>query len=271
MIKIKEILNDILNDIVRYTYGADCNPKYYKFYVEISDKNCKSKNGHCEYANPCNKIVIFNTYREDESIIKTTIHELAHHIDYCNRGISGHDNPFYEVYAELLHKAMDMKLFNKEKFFDSEVDSRDRKKVERILESYEPNYIDYKNEKKIISVYNSFKHKEYLRNHGYKYNANMKCWEKEVENVEDEYENLKELDGVEIKSGDATELHFNGKIKITAEGNTYPYKEELKNAGFRYGNKKWIYEAVDKDDARCIMNLFQSNTEITLKADKIWL
>ena len=90
--------------------------------------------------------------------------------------------------------------------------------------------------------------------------------------MEAECEKLKKLDGVEIKVGNATEFHFKGKINVFAEGNTYPYKEELKKEGFRYKEKKWVYEAVDKEDARRVMELFHNNTEITLKVDnKIWL
>ena len=233
MINIKEILNDI----VKYTYGADCNPRYHKFYVEISDKNYKSKIGHYRYDN--HNIVIFNTYRDDESIVKTTIHELAHHIDYCNRGESDHSPTFYAEYAKLLYTAMNMRLFNRDEFLECERDSTDYNKVCRILDKYEPNYINYKTDKWRVSVYNSYNYREYLKSQGYTYNGNMKCWEKEVDDGEAEYEKLKDLDGVEIKHNSATELHFKGKIKVIAEGNTYTHKEELKKAGFRFKDKRW--------------------------------
>lgn len=262
MIKLKEILCDI----VKNTYGTNCNPQYYKFYVEISDKNYKSKNGHYEHTT--HKIVIFNTYRNDEHIIKTTIHELAHHIDFCNRGTTDHHPPFYEEYTKLLYTSLDMRLFNKENFIDSQIDSSDHFKVCAILEEYEPHYIEYKQDKYIVCVYNSFIYKDYLRNQGYTYNGNLKCWEKEVSNKDEEIEKLNNLTGVEIKCTRATDLHFNGNIKLLAQGNTYTYREELKKAGFRYSNKQWIYYASSRENILLIKEIFKDNNELQFKQTK---
>ncbi len=131
-------VKNILCDLVDYAYD-DNNPKkdlYKKFYIEVSEQNKKSFHG--DYNIKTHHIRIFNTYRDDASIIVTTIHELTHHIDNCNRGTSDHSKEFYTIFEHLLKTGLNMGLFSKEQFFAATADASDSKKVRKMIEDYEP-------------------------------------------------------------------------------------------------------------------------------------
>ena len=236
MLKIKEILSDI----VRQTYGADCNPAYFRFYVEITNKNSRTCHGRYTYRN--HKIEIFNTYRDDEAIVCTTIHELAHHVDYCNRRKSDHQKEFYAEYEKLLFAALDMGIVNKYKFMETAKDASDSNKIRKIMDRYIPNPVSYKKDAQVISVGNCFEYREELKSMGYKYNGNAKVWEKEVPDADVELEKLGRFSGITVGVSKATELHFEGHEKLVAVGDTYACKAELKKAGFRFVKKQWECE-----------------------------
>ena len=41
--------------------------------------------------------------------VSTTLHDLAHHINFCNGGERGHGTDFYNVFRELIFSALDLK------------------------------------------------------------------------------------------------------------------------------------------------------------------
>ena len=92
MLKLKYILNDLVD----YAYGDDPKlPQYKCFYVEYLRKKQKTRNG--DYRGDNHHLRIFTEGREDVQIIKTSIHELSHHVDYMQRGRCCHDAVFYEI------------------------------------------------------------------------------------------------------------------------------------------------------------------------------
>lgn len=81
MIKIKNILCDVLD----YAYpDSDKLGEYKRFYVEMINETRKGFHG--DYHGMTHHIRIYNLYRDDASIVVTTLHELAHHVDHVNRG-----------------------------------------------------------------------------------------------------------------------------------------------------------------------------------------
>lgn len=242
MIQVKKILNDI----VEVAYAG--NPKleqYKRFYVEISKKNLKSKHGH--YIASQHKIVIFNTYRDDEAIICTTIHELAHHVDYINRGHTDHQGPFYKVYAELIYSALDMGVISETKFRETEKDASDSNKIRKIMDDYHSKEIGYKVGQYIISVQGGYEVKETLKATGYRFNGNGKSWDKEVagQELEEQIKSLDEL-GVDYLVRDARKMAFTSTLSLIAvKGNTYALRDELYADGFYWkktGKKKGNWE-----------------------------
>lgn len=265
MIKLKELLCDI----VKQAYLENLNEKYLKFYIELSPKDSKSMHGFYRYKD--RHIVIYNTYRDDEAILCTTVHELAHHVDFCNRGKSDHQKEFYEVYEKLLFTAMDMGIIHKEKFLLTNKDASDSNKIRKMMEKYHPNTVDYKKDMVIISFTNCFEYKDYLKSKGYSYNSNTKAWEKEVADIDTEMKSLKPMPGIGFSVNKATEIHFNagskskevkrnasgGKVLI-ATGNTYEYRDALKNEGFKWDTrtKTWQYHILEDGDKERFEKLF---------------
>lgn len=250
MLKIK----NILCDIIKTAYGPDCNPAYFKFYIEIADRTAKSMYGY--YKPKEKKIVVLNTYRDDEDVLHTVLHELAHHIDYCNRKTSDHQKLFYDIYKKLLYAAMDMEIIHKDILLNVNSKASDYNKVKKIVSQYVPHLKSYKKELWLVSIGNAYKYKDYLKEKGYHYNKNTTTWEKEVLDYDAEHKSLKALPGATINFSKATDLHFNGAIKLIAQGDTYPVKDKLKEIGFKYENQKWIYYAENEKEANIIIKTF---------------
>ena len=105
-------LKKMLNDLVEYTFKDDPRLKAYKsFTIEILDKNFKSKLG--DYRGDTRHIRIMNTYRDENKLIVTAVHELAHHVNHMQGNEDIHGKGFYANYEKLLHGALDMKLITK--------------------------------------------------------------------------------------------------------------------------------------------------------------
>lgn len=82
-------------DIIDYLY-KDNKEKYKKFYIKIIPKEMKSIHGR--YTWDRSLIEIFNLSRPYNHTITTILHEVAHHIDYVDRGTTNHKREFYDVF-----------------------------------------------------------------------------------------------------------------------------------------------------------------------------
>ena len=85
-------------DIIDYLY-KDNKEKYKKFYIKIIPKEMKSIHGR--YTWDRSLIEIFNLSRPYNHTITTILHEVAHHIDYVDRGTTNHKREFYDVFYRL--------------------------------------------------------------------------------------------------------------------------------------------------------------------------
>ena len=199
----------LLNDLVEYAYPHSPKQKAYKaFYVEYIDKEFKSKHG--DYNTKNKHIRIFNLSRTEDQLVVTSIHELAHHINFVNdtsHSFEPHGQEFYKVYKKLLFTALDMGLFNKWQFINATADANDSRKVKRMLEEYRPYPIDYKKDMKLIQVFRAYEIRKNLQKHGYKYNSVLKSWEKETEKPLDEATFLDSI-GADYKIVDARSINL---------------------------------------------------------------
>lgn len=233
MLKIKKILNDLVDN----TYaGSNKIEEYKKFFVEMKPETRKSFHG--QYNRKTHHIEVFNLHRDDATIIATTIHELTHHIDNCNRGTSDHQKEFYAEYKKLLYTALNMKLFSKEEFLSATRDASDSKKVAKMIEDYEPTDIGYKKDIVTIEVSKGYEIRQHLKEHGYMLNSINKTWEKEIglENINEEKAFLKEL-GAEYVVNQNNDISFRKKSYIVAGKGSYEHKELLKAEGFSFWSK----------------------------------
>lgn len=244
MIKVKNVLNDIVD--MAYA-GHEKQDKYKRFFVELIDKSMKSKHG--DYNLNSHRIRIFNLYRDDASIIATTIHELAHHIDNVNRGTSDHSSFFYEVYKHLLYTSMDMNLFKKDEFLSATRDASDSRKVAVMIDCYTPTNIGYKEDELLVSVKNGFPIKDALKERGYSYNKIGHTWEKEVSSKDlDTEKKVLDTYGAEYDVTNPTELKLKKSGFIVAGKGSYEHRQELKELGFHFESKPRCWKKKIEDD-----------------------
>lgn len=242
MIKIRNILCDVLD----YAYpDSDKLEKYKRFYVEMINENRKGRHG--DYNGMTHHIRIYNLYRDDASIVVTTLHELAHHVDHVNRGKSDHGKEFYAVYEHLLHTALNMHLFNKEQFLNATKDASDSNKVAKMIKDYISEDVSYKKNVVTIEVKNCFDKKDILKERGgYTWNGINKAWEKEIseDNLEEEKKFL-ESKAFEYNINENNSITFQKKNYIIAGKGSYDVREKLHEDGFIYDSKKkyWKKEA----------------------------
>lgn len=204
MLKLKKILNDL----VEYAYADDPRlPRYKRFYVEYLKEKLKTKNG--DYRPDTHHIRVFTKGRSDAQVMKTSIHELSHHVDFIQRNESRHDADFYAIYQRLLYTALDMGIFDKWEYLSCMRDSSDDNKVKKMLRDYRPKNIGYKKDIKRIIVKHAFEIRDDLKARGYTYNSFTKTWEKEVEegNLQGEECVLQGL-GAEYEYTDASRVTF---------------------------------------------------------------
>ncbi len=252
-VKIKRILEDLIGNAFPNSAKLD---EYKRFYIKITDKNVKSYAGRYNIASKTIEIVGLD--RQSKHILITCLHELAHHIDNCNRGKTDHSADFYMVYTKLIHTGLNMRLFTPEDM--SMEDVSDAEKIRKIVDDWRPRMIDYKSDYILIRVYNCYSQKDALKANYYKYNAMAKAWEKEISSSskERELEFLHEngLSDEDINISDANDINIEKKIRIEATGNTYDYKDILKEYGFYYKDKKWFRNCTKDENINSLINRF---------------
>lgn len=241
-IKIRNVLLDIIQNTYEGKVDEGLYQKYRKFYLICSPKQVKSYAG--QYNMKERSITIVGLTRNPKHIVVTTIHELAHHIDNCNRGNTDHSSLFYEEYKKMLHTALNMRVFAPE---DAECikDVTDGKKVAKMIAEWQPAYIPYRDEEMTVRVYNCFEQRNTLKERGYKWQAADKSWEKSIskETLETELEYLKSIvDEENIKINDSCELDIKVTGYIIAGKGSYEQREELKKNGFHYDKMKKVWK-----------------------------
>lgn len=243
--RIKRILCDII-DVAFKESSKDDVERYKKFTLKIVPKELKGSNG-CYHSRE-HLIEIYNPSVGSKHMARCCLHELSHHIDLCQHGTTGHQKPFYAVYKRLIYAALDMGILEKSDFYEKL--SVDHAKVLKMLEGYIPHPIDYSpaQDGQIIRVYNGYSVKEFLKNSGYFWNNVEQVWEKEVEDIKTESENL-QISGILDKEDtikpyyklQKQDMYIDAVIVIEATGKTYENREALKKNGFYYSkeSKTW--------------------------------
>lgn len=237
-------LKKILEDIIFYAYHGKVPEEKYqqliRFRVEIDNTVLRSLNG--QYLPSERRIRLANLYRNHINLVKTAIHELAHHGDHILNYKGGHGTSFYAVYEILLHTALDMGVLTVEDMTDMVHDSRDHNKVKKILSRYVPHPIDYKKDEKRFVVRNCFSVKEELKANGFRYNSLACTWEKTVlASEEAQTSEFLTAHGCDFEVQDGSSVAIEVKGTLVAHEGSYEHREELKAAGFRWNaeKKRW--------------------------------
>jgi hypothetical protein len=191
-------------------------------------------------------------------MIKACLHEVAHHIDWCNRGTSDHRKEFYAEYAKLIYAALDMGLIDAN-IGDLE-DAADSKHVRKIVNNYEPHPVKYTPEQeKVIKVYNAYTVKDQLKEHAYKWNHMSLAWEKYLEDGDEDFLKSINVDNSEQEKQSwytivDNDFEIEATALIEAVGWAYDVKDILKEYGFVFNAHKkntWtrIVEADETSDS----------------------
>ncbi len=244
----------ILDDIIEETYKEDSEQrkKFFKWFeIDLATKKNNTYSGR--YFPDKKKIEVISLDTDNSQIIITCIHELAHHIDQCKHGSTGHQTPFYEEYTKLLYTAMNMHLFSPEDFVKRE--TRDFNKVKKILENWKPEYIDYKSDLVKIKANIPFDKKDEAKKHNYKWNSVEKVWEIEVpeEKISEEEGFLRLIGCINYTVNNASEFKMNAIGYIMADKGSYDYRDTLKENGFFYSNKTW-YKKINAQEYEKTVN-----------------
>lgn len=233
----------ILKEIALKTYP---DLKFIPYKLNIESKENKTKHGHWTYHKTNNtfEIHIYNLSRKTQHIISTTIHELAHHVDYCIRQKSGHDKVFYFVLKKLLEKAHELEYINLDGA-RNKIDSGDLEKIQKLYGfKYEKREIK-EDENYIIKVSN-FDLKEKLKENKYLYSPTEKQWLKEITpeeiNKEKDFLSNLKIEKYEIikKSENEIESIY---YAIIGKG-FFDKKELLKKENFNFDNKLGWYKKI---------------------------
>lgn len=236
---IEKQIHDILLSLAKDTF-PDKNIK--EFYINIVGKEMNSIHG--DYRPRTRTIRVVNLSRPISYIISTSIHELSHHVECCIYGDSGHSKRFYQIYKDLLEKAIKQGIITYENILGQWDIEKLEKNVGKINASLEHKK---ESDEMVVKVGNCYTIKEQLKDRGYGYNKVEQKWQKmvNVNLVEDEKSFLKEV--IDMKNVEIT-----GKYEITLNpiyyisvSNCFDCKDTLKENGYRYKgyNKKgncWV-------------------------------
>ena len=247
--RIKKILEDIIDVAYAGTdIPEDIKKRFKWFKLNILTKELARTNG--DYNTHTHIVRVYNAHRGVCQMAKTCLHEVAHHIVWClyKNDVKPHGEEFYDNYAMLIYAALDMKILTPDDFLND--NSKDNEKVAEILEDYDPMEVDYRMDNPtIIKVRNSYKVKDALKEHGYKWNNMEQTWEKFLE---DETENDEKafLAGIGVASVDpgnrldpwyvieGNNMYIDAYVLIEAVGDTYELREHLKRHGFTFNTNK---------------------------------
>lgn len=227
-------MSKILRDIAQKTY-KDKNIPPFRLILNVEER----KTFHGDYAPLTKTIRVFNMSRPSDFVISTTIHELAHHVDFCFNGSTGHNKRFYEILKRLMETAVKCGYFNYETA-RTKYDSRDIMQLEKyfgpVTAQYDESYDTFK-DIRIIKVLKSFNIKNWLKEKGFHYNKVEKLWEKEV--CKDDAEAVKtailEKDvNVEVNIVKFNDIQIDAFYYVVVSKDTYQHKEELAKNGYRY-------------------------------------
>ncbi len=214
--RLKQQMDDIID--VAYMKRTERQRKQCKnFTLLCIDQESSTINGDCQHmSDGSSKIRILRLQRATyRAILLTTIHEVSHHIAYALFRAQGHNSKFYQVHLDLLFAAFDMGLLSKEEVMRSGSTSQVLNEIiikRKMLDSYIPNPVQYKQDVVQIFVYNAGNIGEILKSRGYSWNSVDAAWFTEsitsLLNEEQEYlhglglspENIKVIHSAQVVS-----------------------------------------------------------------------
>lgn len=235
--QLKKDLTNLLNMVLVGNIDEETRKSYQYFSIELSKKELKRNERYKDRV-----ITVYNLYRQEDEIVNSLIIGLAHHIDWCNRGETGTKNagkPFLTLYETMLFEALDEGLLS----FEELKASRDYENI-KLIRDITSTYFPPEQLKKrcILEVYSCFPIKDYLKSQGFSYNQIHRSWDIEVDTnsvARLQQVIIEKCKTAEIKTRDINKIIFGLPAKVCISGNTYKYKEILRENKYYFENQKW--------------------------------
>lgn len=253
-----------LKSIAYETY-PDRHGKILSFSVDVIAKEMKSFHG--DYHPGLRKMRIFNLGRPTAWIVKTSVHELAHHIDCCFYGKTGHDLQFYTTYKQLLETGHRMGVIDLDLVTD-EIGVRDVRQLEKIAGPlvYET---QVKKSGWLLKVDNAFSFKDELKQRGYTYSSTERVWliECDASILEDEQGWLHaqtDAQNIRVVAADENEIE-SVYYCIMGKDGMFAHKEALKADGFTFNSKYGWYKRILAKDQKGLAKDLQGKYKVTPK------
>lgn len=224
-------------EIIELAYGQvneDVKKSYKNFLINLNKKEIKINEKY-----ESRKIEIYNLWRNESELVNSMIIGLAHHVDYCDRGETDNKAHFISIYKKMLHIALDEDYL----IFNDLINSGDYKNIKRIRDVLADYWRKDKAKKTIkLEVYNCYSIKNFLKERGFMYNKLSRAWEtqddvNEINNVANIILNMNPY--VKVRKVPDNKISINIQALVVASGNTYIYKDILKQEKFYFENGYW--------------------------------
>lgn len=162
---VKQTLIKIIEN-AKFDYERE-NYKWFKLNFLNDDR--KSFAGDYDMRTHIIRVFVPKTSaKTNANLICTTLHEVSHHIDWCNRHTSDHSDAFYEIFQKLLFSAMDLNVVSVSDIKNMPRLTTDHNKILKFIKIYSPNPNKDINENYlIVNVYNCYSEKEKLKENEY--------------------------------------------------------------------------------------------------------
>lgn len=179
------------DDIIIFAYKSDTKlDSYLKYYINFEPKTYKSFAG--QYHSDTHTIdIILGSIHNNASAVLEVLHNLSHHILYCQCKSDAHDERFYAIYKKLLSSALRLKKVDPDECIATLRQSNPRSALLKTLESYKSNSSSrvssgtqhdspVSSGSAIICVASGYKNKNVLKLRNYFWNSLSKSWQKRV-------------------------------------------------------------------------------------------
>lgn len=215
-------------------------------------------------------IEVFHLLREPYEVMWSLLHELAHHIRVFHAGPSAgfsHNADFFMTLHLLLTQAVQFGYLTKEQLELGVNQLKYRELIRncgKVMAGRDPQKMNAVNAKKWIFV-KAGRHAEtieMLRKTGYEYSESDRAWQKLIssENILNERTFLSSFKSIEkVIECPLTDLYYDPlfSVIVSSEDNdTYPYREGLKQAQFRYNkaDRMWFRDKVPRSELDTVRN-----------------
>ena len=207
-----------------------------RFSLDMLPDEFSSRHG--DYDPKKKKIRIVNLSRNVGAILATTIHELAHHCEFCNTGKTGHGETFYITMRDLMITAMKHGWVVPDDFRGLENGNAPSDRV--FIKKFGADLTKIKpavtSNTSIVKVFDGFAIKDALKSSGYQWSKLELCWVKEVpvEQVEHESQFIAGCGrGPRVVVQDARRATMDVVFHAIVS-NGAQQREKLKAAGYRF-------------------------------------